>query len=175
MSKFLRQAGIGAGVVAGLLALFIGLGLRPGANTARASLEIGRPAGEVWSWLHEPARLKIWVAGVLEVRQESPTRQIWVMEDRNNNNARMEMSCDITEDDRPRRMKLHMTVANSFEGDTMVVLTPFGSARTKVELSGTFYFDDWLVKLMTPVAVYSTQQRMAEDLTSLKVELEKVP
>lgn len=175
MKKILRLLGIIVGVVALLTALLVALGLREGAGTTRASLEIGRPAAQVWPWLHEPEKLKTWVGGLLEVRQESPTRQIWVVEDPDNNNAPMEMACDITTDEKPQRMVVEVLVSGKFEGETVFTLTALGSQRVKLEQSGAFRFDHWFAKLMTPVIVYSAGRKVAEDLDRLKAELEKAP
>jgi uncharacterized protein YndB with AHSA1/START domain len=175
MKKLLRGLGILAGVVALLVVVLLALGMREGAGTVRASLEIGRPVAQVWPWLHDPEKLKAWVGWLLEVKQESPTRQIWVMEDRNNKNARMEMTCDIITDEKPRRMVVQVSVPGGFEGETVFTLTPLGPERTKLEQTGKFSFDHWFAKLMTPVIVYSAGNKVADDLAGLKAELEKTP
>jgi uncharacterized membrane protein len=170
--KVLTALGIGVGIVALAAAILLGLGMRPGAGTIKASIEIGRSPDQVWPWLHDPDKLKTWVSWLLEVRQQTETRQIWVMEDRNNGNARMEIFCDFTTNEKPKRMVVDVNSLGGFEGETVFTLTSQGATRTKLEQSSTYRFHHWFAKLMTPVIAYSAQRKLADDLTQLKAELE---
>jgi uncharacterized protein YndB with AHSA1/START domain len=170
--KVASALGIGIGLVAIAAAILLGLGMRPGAGTITASIEIGRSPDQVWPWLHDPDKLKTWVSWLLEVRQQTETRQIWIMEDRDNSNARIEIFCDFTTIEKPRRMVIDLNSLDAFEGETVFTLTPQGANRTKLEQSGTYRYHHWFAKLMSPVIAYSAQRKLAGDLAQLKAALE---
>ncbi|MDZ4799057.1 MAG: hypothetical protein SGI92_12900, partial [Bryobacteraceae bacterium] len=75
-----------SGIVGILLVAILvlsGMTMRPGANMARAEVEIAASPAEVWPWLTEGEKAKKWVSWLVEVREASPDKQVWVMHDMN--------------------------------------------------------------------------------------------
>ena len=69
-----------------------------------ASVEIARPA-ESCSLDHRARGFKSWVGWLVEIRSLTPargvgSRDVWVMEDRNNNNQRMDVNAEVTRSSR---------------------------------------------------------------------------
>src|SRR5262245_15360512 len=83
-----------------IVLLFLG-GFR-GESRLVASVDIAKPPGAVFPWLSQPDKLKSWVGWLVDVHDLTPNntgvgaRQVWVMEDRNNNNQRMDIASEVT-------------------------------------------------------------------------------
>ncbi|MBC8166538.1 MAG: hypothetical protein H7Y20_11785, partial [Bryobacteraceae bacterium] len=79
---------IAAAVVAAIIVIPVGIllaiGLRPDAGRLKVVSEIHKRPSQVWPWLREGDRLKLWVGWLKEVRETNPAgnKQIWVMEDK---------------------------------------------------------------------------------------------
>jgi uncharacterized protein YndB with AHSA1/START domain len=171
--KVLRVVVIVLAVIfAGILTL-AGLGFREGGHTIRSSLEIGRPADQVWPWLEDPEKLKVWVSGLLDVQPKGVGRQLWIMEERNDHDAKMEVWREVSAEEKPRRKVFRVDSPGDFNGEITYTLTPFGKSRTKLEQAATYQFDHWFAKLMTPVVLFMAQRKLDDDLVQLKAELEK--
>src|SRR4051794_15818997 len=73
-------------------------GMRPDANRMIAGIVIRQKPAAIWPWLYRPEKVKQWVSWLVEVREEGPGelkpggKAVWVMEDRNNNNQRMQIT-----------------------------------------------------------------------------------
>jgi len=73
-------------------------GLGADANRLTSSLVIRQKPAAIWPWLYQSDKVKQWVSWLVEVREDGvgePVpggKSVWVMEDRNNNNARMEIT-----------------------------------------------------------------------------------
>src|SRR5438445_10243724 len=88
--------------VLGILVLcFGGLavgGMGADANRMQTGIVIHRKPADVWPWLYQGDKVKQWVSWLVEVREEGTGepvaggKAVWVMEDRNNNNMRMQMT-----------------------------------------------------------------------------------
>ena len=53
-------------------AVLVFLSSRPGADEMRGSVEINKPPAEVWAFLEEPEKVKIWVGWLKEIREAVP-------------------------------------------------------------------------------------------------------
>lgn len=164
--------------VGGFLVLAVGallvMGQRSGAGAMNGSIEIARPVPVVKAWLTEPDHLKQWVSWLVEVRQVSPTREVWVMEDRNNGNQKMEMFVDALEDT-PTVLRANVWAAGSFHGVSQWRLVDLGNNRTRLEQTASFVYDEWFARLLEPLITPAAQKKSDEDLTRLKQQVEASP
>lgn len=180
--RVVRWALYAAGGLAALLLLAAGglwaAGLRQDAGVLRAQTEVALPAATVWPWLQEPAKLKSWVGWLVDVRHPEPgrtgvgSREVWVMEDRNNGNQLMEIDATVSHYEPPRRLVLRNAVAGMFHGQHSYVLTDMGNGRTRVEMEGRYHFEDRLARLLEPVITRAAQDKAVEDLARLKAQVE---
>lgn len=175
MSAFKWVVSIVGGFLVLTIAGLLAFGLRPSARRVQGSVEINRPIAEIWPWMTEGEKLKQWISWLLEVRQHSATRATWVMEDRNNNNQRMEIEGEITELHPPSYSKARLSATGAFTGTSEYRLTDLGGNRTKVEQAGEYYFEHWLAKLMEPLITPQANRKLEADLATLKQKVESAP
>ena len=90
------------------------------------------------------------------------------MEDRNNNNQRMEIESEVTSFDRGRALTARVHSAGGFEGTISYALEPVGTDRTRLQYLADYKFEHWLARLLEPVISRSAQQKLEEDLARLK-------
>jgi len=172
-------------VVAGLVAVVIlavvvllALGGGRGESSHETSVEIARPARIVFTWISEPDRVKSWVGWLIDIKSLTPgkaavgARQIWVMEDRNNNNQRMDIETEVTQLETDRLLEARLNVPGAFTGTVTYELQPLDPNRTRLVYRGTFKYEHWLAKLLEPVISRSAQQKLEEDLERLKQKAE---
>ena len=90
------------GIVVIALVVLLALGGGRGQSRLVKTIEIAKPADVVFAWITEPSKLKAWVGWLIDIHRETPdpvrvgSREVWVMEDRNNNNQRMEIHAEYT-------------------------------------------------------------------------------
>ena len=180
--KWLRYGALAlVGLIALAVLVLLALGQRKDAGRITNSIEIGRPAQDIWPWLTEPEKLKLWVGWLIEVRALTPpphgvgSKAMWVMEDRNNNNERVEVTDEVVEYDPPRRIKVRLTSAMGFDGEGVFKLTDLGNGRTQFEQAGEYRFTSWLAKLFLPMIMHSARSKAAEDIQRLKSKVEESP
>jgi uncharacterized protein YndB with AHSA1/START domain len=163
-------------VICVIVLLFLG-GFR-GESRLVASVDIARPPSAVFPWLSQPDKLKSWVGWMVDVRDLTPnhtgvgTKQVWVMEDRNNNNQRMDIASEITRSDPDRLLEAKVSAAEGFTGEVRYELESVDAKNTKLTYRATYKFDHWLAKLLEPVISRSAQQKLEEDLQRLKRQVE---
>jgi uncharacterized membrane protein len=164
--KWLIRSAVGLlSLIGGAALVLLAMGARNGAGRMHSVIEIAKPAEAVRPWLTEPEKLKAWVGWLLEVRREGD-REIWVMEDRNNGNARMEIvAYDLR--DEPGRLYSKMKVDGSFHGWQEIKFTDVGG-RTRIEQTGEFEYDHWFAKLLEPIITREATKKQVEDLERLK-------
>lgn len=166
-------------IVGGLFALTIlgllAFGLRPSAGHVEGSIEIARSPQRIWPWMTEPGPQKEWISWLKEVRMHSDTRATWVMEDRNNNNALMEIEGEITESRPPNYSKAKLWSTGSFTGISEYKLEDIGGGRTRVTQSGDYRYEHWLARLLEPVITPAAEKKLRADLEQLKRKVEAAP
>ena len=166
-------AGLGGLVIIAVVVL-LAMGSRRDAGRYETSIEIGRPAPVVFAWVTEPQRVKSWVGWVIEIRPLTPqlsgagSRELWVMEDRNNNNQRMDIEADIVRHDADRLRVARLTVPDMFSGTVTYELQPLDDRRTQLTYRSDFEYQHWLANLLKPVINRSARQKTVEDLARLK-------
>ena len=168
----------GLGSLLGLVLLavivLLALGGGRGESTLSGSVDIARPTGVVFQWITEPAHLKSWVGWLVEVQSLTPdkegvgARQVWVMEDRNNNNQRMDIETSVVEHEPNHLIAARLNVPNGFTGDVRYELESLGPTRTRLTYRAVFQYQQWLAKLLEPIISRSARQKLTEDLARLK-------
>jgi carbon monoxide dehydrogenase subunit G len=163
-------------VVAVLALAVLGLlaaGQRSAAGQVDISVQIDRPAAAIWPWLNEPDKVKQWVSWTKEVRNIDPgtngvgARDIWVMEDRNNNSALMETEAFSTVYEPYRRMAARLRSKDAFEGEVAYELTE-ANGRTTVRMLGRYQYLHWLAKLFEPLITPAARDKAIGDFATLK-------
>src|SRR5262245_50821938 len=87
MKRLVIALGIAAGVVVLAALVLLVLGQRADAGVLKGTLEVARRPEDLFPWVNDPERLKLWVSGLVEVRAETPgpravgTREVWVIDD----------------------------------------------------------------------------------------------
>ena len=165
-------AGLGGLLVLTVVTL-VALGSRSSAGRFETTVEIAQPAPVVFEWISEPARLKAWVGWLIDVQQVTPgtgvgSREVWVMEDRNNNNQRMDIEAEVTRHEANRLLEARLNVSEGFTGTVTYELQPLDASRTQLTYRAAFEYDHWLAKLLEPVINRSARQKSVEDLARLK-------
>ncbi len=172
-------------IVAGLCAILscavvvlLFLGSRPGASDIKTSIEIARPPADIWPYIREGDKLKSWISWLVDVRNESPTpdavgaKFVWVMEDRNNNNEKMEIHSEVTAIQPPNVLSVKMGGSGAFTGIATYRLTPI-PLGTRLELESHYEFTMWFARLMSPIIMPAARKKMNGDLARLKANTEK--
>jgi uncharacterized protein YndB with AHSA1/START domain len=163
-----------AGVVMLAILVLLMLGGARGESRLQATVEIARPASVVFDWITDPSRVQSWVGWLVEIQRLTPgdpavgSREVWVMEDRNNNNQRMEIASEIISLEKDRSLSAQLHAPGGFEGRVSYALEPLGSGRTRLQYLGDYKFDHWLARLLEPIISRSAQQKLEEDLARLK-------
>ncbi|MGJ5815097.1 SRPBCC family protein [Paludibaculum fermentans] len=164
---------IGGGLLGVLLlavVILMGLGLRSDAGRMQASVVVRRSPVDVWPWLTESGKLKAWVGWLIEVREESPgahgigSRSVWVMEDRNNNNQKLEIVNEVCEWVPARRLATHAGFQNMFSTDAAYVLTDLGDGGTRIESDTRVHYGHPLAKVFEPLITWQAGKKTVEDL-----------
>lgn len=178
--KWLRRILIALGTV--LLLAIIGIflvGLNPSSRSMTSRIEINKPGDVVWKHFHDPEKTKKWVSWLVEIRDLTPdnhgvgAKEVWVMEDRNNNNQRMEISNEVTALDPGRRMDFKMSSPEGFEGTGTYLFESLGANRTAVTSTSTYRFSNPFANFMAPVVMRFAAQKMTADLERFKQNVEK--
>ena len=156
-----------------IVALLISGGGR-GEGRFDTSIDIERPAPVVFAWVTEAPRLKRWVGWLVDIRELTPAvagvgaRNVWVMEDRNNNNQRMDIETSVVEHEPNHLIAARLNVPNGFTGDVRYELESLGPTRTRLTYRAVFQYQQWLAKLLEPIISRSARQKLTEDLARLK-------
>ena len=177
--KFVKYALLSIVALVGVaLIVLLVLGGFRGRSQLVTSIDINRPASTVFAWISQPAKLKSWVGWLIDVRDLTPdqigtgTRHVWVMEDRNNNNARMDIQSQVVKYEPDRLLETRVQVVAGFTGDVRYELEPMDASRTRLTYRADYQFDHWLAKLLEPIISRSAQQKLEEDIARLKQQVE---
>jgi len=149
-----------------------------GESRLAASVEIARPPSVVFTWITEPERVKSWVGWLVEIQSLTPgnagvgAREVWVMEDRNNNNQRMNVNTEVTRLEPNRLLETRLSALEGFTGNVVYQLQPIDANRTRLNYTADYKFEHWLAKLLEPVISRSAQHKLDEDVARLKQRAE---
>jgi uncharacterized protein YndB with AHSA1/START domain len=166
------------GSLLGLLLLsavvLFAMGTSADANRMTNSIVIHQKPGAVWPWLYKPEKVKQWVSWLVEIREERSGepyvggRAVWVMEDRNNNNARMEITGVVKAVYPDRRIEVGLSAPEGFRGTNTYTLTPLADGSTRLDSDARYDFDNAFAHFMTPVICWQAKKKMNEDMGHLK-------
>src|SRR5215471_16123232 len=111
---------LGALIVLPLVALAIA-GALPDADHMVASTVVKRKPEEIWPWLYQKQHVMQWVSWLVEIRETEGEPHVgksgvWVMEDQNNNNARVEFTGTVTALELHRRIDIDLVAPHAFKG-----------------------------------------------------------
>ena len=174
---------LGSGLL-GLLGVAVVILLVLGANSDKrigGSVDIARPPDVVFGWVTEPQRLKSWIGWLLEIQNVTAeqrrvgARQVWVMEDRNNNNQRMHIESELVSYRPHQHVNARLKAPGAFTGSVDYALEPLGTDRTRLNYVMTYEYEHWFAKLLEPLIAISAQQKLEEDLARLKHKAETEP
>jgi uncharacterized protein YndB with AHSA1/START domain len=139
-----------------------------------------KPAA-IWPWLYEPDKVKQWVSWLVEIRESGsgepvPGGQaVWVMEDRNNNNMRMEITGTVQSVERYHRIAVALNAPEGFHGTSVYTLTEQTDGSTLLQSDSRYTFENGFARFMTPVVCWQAKKKMVSDLDHLRALLEAPP
>lgn len=166
------------GLVVLAVIVLLAMGGGRGESQLAANVDIAKPPAVVFSWISRPDHLKSWVGWMVDVRSLTPTqtgvgtREVWVMEDRNNNNQRMEIHSEIVDFRENHALTARLNAAEGFVGTIQYALEPLDPNRTRLHYTASYNYHHWLAKLMEPLITRSAQHKLEEDLARLKQQAE---
>ena len=103
------------GVIVLIAAALAIAGLGADANRLTSSLVIRQKPAAIWPWLYQSDKVKQWVSWLAEVRDDGKAepvpggKSVWVMQDRNNNNAPMEITAVVDSVEPPRKLAVSLS------------------------------------------------------------------
>jgi uncharacterized protein YndB with AHSA1/START domain len=159
-------------------AVLLAMGTRADSNRITTSLVIHQKPEAIWPWLYESEKVKQWVTWLVEIHEEGhgePTpggKAVWVMEDRNNGNHRVEITGVVQSVERARRLQITMTAPEGFHGDNVYTLVPQPDGSTRLDTDSRFVFDSSLARLMTPLIRWQAKKKLVDDQNHLRALLE---
>ncbi len=178
MKWFLRIAAALIGIlVLGVLVL-AALGMKEDSHRLQTSITIHRPPADVWPYLYEGDKLKVWVTWLKDVeRAPGPpvvgAHQTWTMEDPNNGGAQMRIQSTIAAAEPNRRLIADLSAEGGFHGKAQYSLTDLGNGSTRLDLDSDYQFEVWIAKLMSPLIMPQARKKMNGDLERLRMAAEK--
>ncbi len=155
-------------------------GALPGADHMVASTVINRKPEAIWPWLYQKQHVMQWVSWLVEIREAEGEPQVgksgvWVMEDQNNNNARVEFTGTVTALDLHRRIDIDLVAPQAFKGHTAYILTPLPDGSTRFDSDSRYVFDSAFARFMAPLIYWEAKKKMAADQQHLKTLIEASP
>jgi uncharacterized protein YndB with AHSA1/START domain len=159
----------------GAVALFA-MGAGADANRMTSSIVIHQKPETVWPWLYEPDKVKQWVSWLVEAHGSGTPavggKDIWIMEDRNNNNARMEITRVIRAVEPARRLQVWLSAPEGFHGASVSTLTALPDGSTRLDSDSRYEFDNAFARFMTPLVMWQARKKMVDDQAHLRSLLE---
>ena len=99
-------------------------------------------------------------------------KHLWVLEDRNNDNQRIEIASQVTRYEQDRLVETRVEAPAAFTGDVSYELQSMDANRTRLTYRALYRYDGLLAKLLEPVISRSAQRKLEEDLQRLKQRAE---
>ena len=149
------------------------------ANRLQCSLVIRQKPAAIWPWLYEAEKVKQWVTWIVEVRNEGPpvagSKMVWVMEDRNNGNARMEITAVAQTVEPERKLAVALSATEAFRGTSTYTLTVEPDGSTVLASDSRYTFDNGFAKFMMPLVIWQAKKKMLSDMGHLRTLIEAKP
>jgi uncharacterized protein YndB with AHSA1/START domain len=167
-------------IVVGFLGLYL-YGFRPSAGKNSATIEINRPAAQIWRHLADDELVKKWVGGLEVIRHLNPETQgagaRTYMEERYEGDlAKMEMTIIVY--DPPRHVSFSIEGVGDpsmgfSEGGDYVLVEQNG--HTTLTLTASSIYHGFKPRLFEPFITPMAQKKLEEDLARLKSLVEAEP
>jgi len=156
-------------------------GMRKGHGYNAGSVEINRPAAQVWRYLTDDELTRKWLPSLSEIRHLTPgvtgAGEKLRLTERYKDQV-VEMDMTMTRVEAPRRMEFTLEglgdPANGFTEQAGYLLEE-KDGRTRVTLSGQTEYHGAFVRLMEPLITPAADKKLAEDLLRLKALVEAEP
>jgi uncharacterized protein YndB with AHSA1/START domain len=164
-------------LVLGAVVLFA-MGAAADANRITTSVVIHQKPEAIWPWLYQPEKVKQWVTWLVEIRDEGhgePTpgaKGVWVMEDPNNGNQRMEITGVVKSVEPGRRLAITMSAPEGFAGDNVYTLVPLPDGSTRLDTNSRYVFANSFARFMTPVICWQAKKKLVSDEDRLRALVE---
>src|SRR5436190_6831101 len=153
-------------------------GMGADSNRMVTSIVIRQKPAAIWPWLYKPDKVKQWVSWLVEVHEEGvgepmPGRKaVWVMEDRNNNNARMQITGVVDSVEPNRKLAISISAAELFHGTNVYTLTEQPDGSTLLESDSRYNRNNGFAKFMMPLVIWQARKKMLGDLDHLRTLVE---
>ncbi len=156
-------------------------GLRPGHGHHIASIEINRPAAQVWRYLTVDDLVKEWIGGLEVIRHESPGvlgagEKVYLAQRYGGKRIEMEMTMGRVE--APHILEFTLVA----QGDPSNGFSEYGGYRleerdgkTLLTLETTAEYHGFLGRLLEPLITRSTYETLGGNLARLKALVEAKP
>jgi uncharacterized protein YndB with AHSA1/START domain len=167
-------------LLVGTLGLLLA-GRREGAGLNQATVEIARPAAQVWRHMEDPALSRKWMSGIIEMtpltegglRVGARERLVIAVDA----DERMVMESEFTRIEKPHRLEL--TIQSGADADVtfiehVIYTLDEQDGRTKVAFTGRTEYSG-LAALFEPIITPTAQAKLEGDLQALKASVEAEP
>lgn len=156
-------------------------GLGADANRSISSVVIRQKPAAIWPWLYQADKVKQWVSWLVEIREDGvgdPVpggKAVWVVEDPNNGNARMEITGTVVSVEPNRRLSASLSAPQGFTATSTYTLTERPDGSTLLESDSRYRFDNAFARFMTPLVLWQARKKMLSDMDHLRTLLESKP
>jgi uncharacterized protein YndB with AHSA1/START domain len=139
-----------------------------------ASTVIHQKPEAVWPWLYKKDKVMQWVSWLVEIREDDAGEPrvgksgVWVMEDKNNDNMRVEFTGTVAAVEPYRRMAINLDAPGGFKGTSSYILTALPDGGTRLESDSRYVFDSAFARFMSPLIYWQAKKKMQGDLEHLK-------
>ena len=155
-------------------------GALPDSDHMVTSTVIRQKPEAIWPWLYQKDKVMQWVSWLVEIREAEGEPHVgksgvWVMEDQNNNNARVEFTGTVTGLELHRRIDIDLVAPQAFKGHTTYRLTPLPDGSTRFDSDSRYVFDNAFARFMSPLIYWQAKKKMVADQQHLKALIEAAP
>jgi uncharacterized protein YndB with AHSA1/START domain len=164
-------------IILGTAALAVA-GMGADSNRMVTSIVIQQKPAAIWPWLYKPDKVKQWVSWLVEVREEGEGepmpggKAVWVMQDRNNNNARMQITGVVDCVEPNRKLASSISVAEVFHGTAVYTLTELPDGSTRLDSDSRYFLENGFARFMVPLVMWQARKKMLGDLDHLRTLIE---
>ena len=160
-----------------VVAIFIA-GSLPDADRMVTSVVLRQKPETIWPWLYQTDKVKQWVSWLVEIREQGTgdiavgQSAVWVMEDRNNGNTRVEFTGTVEAVEPYKRIAIRLSAPGGFQGSNVYTLTPLPDGNTRLDSDSRYVFDSAFARFMSPLIYWQAKKKMLGDLEVLRARLE---
>jgi uncharacterized protein YndB with AHSA1/START domain len=97
---------------------------------------------------------------------------VWVVEDPNNGNTRVEFTGIVEAVEPHRRIAIRLSAPGGFKGSNVYTLTPLPDGSTRLESESRYVFDSAFARFMSPLIYWQAKKKMQSDFEQLRARLD---